>query len=110
MPPSKAKIRLWGRNNSINAQKVIWTLEELKVPYERLEAGGTHGVTDTPEYEALNPNRLVPSFDIFSRHMRLKAAPAFTIPAMRGSGRWKNNGWTGRRLTSGRKCGQSSTD
>ncbi|MEO0962611.1 MAG: glutathione S-transferase [Pseudomonadota bacterium] len=60
MPPAKAKIRLWGRNNSINVQKVIWTLEELKVPYERREAGGTHGVTDTPEYKALNPNQLVP--------------------------------------------------
>lgn len=60
MPPSKTKIRLWGRNNSINVQKVIWTLEEMKVPYERLEAGGAHGVTDTPEYVALNPNQLVP--------------------------------------------------
>ncbi|MGD1933208.1 MAG: glutathione S-transferase family protein [Candidatus Phaeomarinobacter sp.] len=60
MPMPKKPIRLWGRNNSINVQKVIWCLEELGVAYERIEAGGPHGVTDTPDYADLNPNRLVP--------------------------------------------------
>ncbi len=60
MSESADTLRLWGRNNSINVQKVIWTLEELKIPYERIEAGGAHGVVDTPEYLALNPNGLVP--------------------------------------------------
>ena len=60
MPTPKSPIRLWGRNNSINVQKVIWCLEELGVPYERVEAGGEHGVTDTPDYAQMNPNRLVP--------------------------------------------------
>lgn len=60
MQQSKAKIRLWGRNNSINVQKVIWTCEELGVGYERIDAGGAFGGTNTAEYVAMNPNGLVP--------------------------------------------------
>ena len=32
-------LKLWGRINSINVQKVLWALAELKVPYERTDAG-----------------------------------------------------------------------
>jgi glutathione S-transferase len=32
-------LKLWGRVNSINVQKVLWTLDELKVPYDRVDAG-----------------------------------------------------------------------
>src|SRR6266705_547525 len=32
-------LKLWGRINSINVQKVLWALAELKVPYERSDAG-----------------------------------------------------------------------
>jgi len=32
-------LKVWGRVNSINVQKVLWALEELKVPYERTDAG-----------------------------------------------------------------------
>jgi len=53
--------RLWGRANSSNVMKVIWLLEELKLPYERLDVGGSFGKTDTPEYRAMNPNGLVPT-------------------------------------------------
>ncbi len=41
-------------------QKVIWTLEELKLDYTRIDVGGAFGGLDTPEFGALNPNRLVP--------------------------------------------------
>lgn len=51
---------LWGRNTSINVQKVLWTLEELGLDYERKDVGGAFGGLDTPEYRALNPNRLIP--------------------------------------------------
>ena len=54
-------LRLWGRANSSNVMKVIWLLEELKLPYERLDVGGKFGKTDTPEYRAMNPNGLVPT-------------------------------------------------
>lgn len=53
-------ITLWGRDNSINVQKVIWCLEELKTPYERIDAGLAYGINKTPEYLAMNPNGLIP--------------------------------------------------
>jgi len=53
-------ITLWGRNNSINVQKVVWCLEELGRPYERIDAGLAHGINRTPEYLAMNPNGLIP--------------------------------------------------
>ena len=51
---------IWGRITSINVRKVIWTLQELGLPFERKDAGATFGVVDTDEYAQLNPNRLVP--------------------------------------------------
>ena len=56
-------LTIWGRTNSVNVKKALWTLEELKVPYERIDAGLRHGVVNTPEYRALNPNGLVPTID-----------------------------------------------
>jgi len=55
-------IKLWGRATSSNVQKVVWTLEELGIAYERIDVGGKFGGLDTPEYGQLNPNRLVPAF------------------------------------------------
>ncbi len=56
-------MRLWGRATSVNVQKVLWALEELGLPYERIDAGGAYGGTETPEYRRLNPNRLVPTLE-----------------------------------------------
>lgn len=53
-------LKVWGRTNSINVQKVMWTLGELGVAHERIDAGGAFGRLDTPEYGAMNPNRLIP--------------------------------------------------
>jgi glutathione S-transferase len=54
-------MRLWGRATSVNVQKALWALEELGLAYERIDAGGAYGGTDTPEYRSMNPNRLVPT-------------------------------------------------
>lgn len=54
-------IRILGRANSSNVWKPLWVLEELGLPYERSDAGMEHGVVDTPEYRALNPNGRIPS-------------------------------------------------
>lgn len=54
-------LRVWGRVNSSNVMKVVWLLEKLKLPYERIDVGGKFGKTDTPEYRAMNPNGLVPT-------------------------------------------------
>lgn len=53
--------KVWGRANSSNVMKVVWLLEELGLPYERLDVGGPFGRTDTPDYRAMNPNGLVPT-------------------------------------------------
>jgi glutathione S-transferase len=53
-------ITVWGRANSANVKKVLWTAEELGVAYERIDAGGAFGGLDTPEFVAMNPNKMVP--------------------------------------------------
>ena len=56
-------LKLWGRTNSTNVKKALWCLEELGVPYTRIDAGGAFGVVDEPDYAAKNPNRLVPCLE-----------------------------------------------
>ena len=58
-----ASIRIWGRTNSINVQKVMWAIGELQLPHERIDAGGAAGGLDTEEYGALNPNRRIPTLE-----------------------------------------------
>jgi glutathione S-transferase len=53
-------IKIWGRTNSVNVQKVLWCLDELDVPCERVDAGLKYGKNDEPWYLALNPNGRVP--------------------------------------------------
>lgn len=53
-------LKIWGRNTSINVQKVMWAVAELGIAHERIDVGGPFGGLDTPEYGRLNPNRLVP--------------------------------------------------
>lgn len=53
-------ITLWGRNNSTNVKKVLWTLEELELPYHHILAGGQFGLNQDADYLAMNPNGLVP--------------------------------------------------
>jgi glutathione S-transferase len=55
-------IKIWGRKNSVNVQKVLWCCDELELPYERVDAGGTFGGTHEPEYLAMNPTGLIPTF------------------------------------------------
>lgn len=54
-------LTIWGRRNSINVQKVLWTAELGGQPYESIEVGGLFGGTDTPHYLAMNPTKLVPT-------------------------------------------------
>lgn len=56
-------LKIWGRKNSINVQKVLWCCGELGIQYERIDAGLQFGVNTTPEYLAMNPNGLVPTID-----------------------------------------------
>ena len=56
-------LKIWGRTNSINVQKVLWCCAELNLQYDRVDAGGKFGVNNTPEYLAMNPNGLVPTIN-----------------------------------------------
>jgi glutathione S-transferase len=58
---SSRGLRIWGRSNSINVQKVLWCCGELGVPYERIDLGGVFGGNREPGYLRLNPNGLVPT-------------------------------------------------
>ncbi len=53
-------LKIWGRANSINVQKAMWTVGELGLEHERIDVAGKFGGLDTPEFGAMNPNRLVP--------------------------------------------------
>ncbi len=54
-------LTIWGRANSSNLQKVVWCCEELGVPFKRIDMAGAFGFT--PEYLAMNPNKVVPTID-----------------------------------------------
>ena len=56
-------LRIWGRRNSINVQKVMWLVAELGLEHQRVDAGGQYGGMDTTAYAAMNPNRRVPTID-----------------------------------------------
>lgn len=56
-------LTIWGRNNSINVQKIMWTVAELGLEYQRHDVGRQFGGLDTPEFLALNPNGLIPTID-----------------------------------------------
>lgn len=56
-------LKIWGRANSINVQKVMWTVAELGLEHERIDVGGKHGGLDTPEQLARNPHGLIPVID-----------------------------------------------
>jgi glutathione S-transferase len=56
-------LRIWGRRNSINVQKVMWAVGELNLPHEHIDSGGSFGGLDTEEFGAMNPNRRIPVID-----------------------------------------------
>jgi glutathione S-transferase len=56
-------LKIWGRANSINVQKVLWCCGELGLRYDRIDAGNEFGVNKTPQYRVLNPNGLIPTIE-----------------------------------------------
>jgi glutathione S-transferase len=53
-------LRVLGRVSSINVRKVLWTLDELGVDYEREDWGKPFRDPQGPEFLGLNPNGQVP--------------------------------------------------
>ncbi|MBT4490384.1 MAG: glutathione S-transferase family protein [Rhodospirillaceae bacterium] len=56
-------LKVYGRNNSVNVQKVMWLIGELGLDHERLDVGGAFGQNDQDWYLALNPMGRVPVLD-----------------------------------------------
>lgn len=54
-------LKVWGRKSSSNVQALMWCIGELGLPYERIDAGLTYGIVDTPEYLSMNPNGTIPT-------------------------------------------------
>ena len=61
-------LKIWGRKNSINVQKVMWAVGELGLAHERLDAGGSFGGLDDPGFVAMNPMKRVPVIDDGGRY------------------------------------------
>jgi glutathione S-transferase len=83
-------IRLLGRQTSGNVQKVIFCLEELRVPYTREDYGRQFGNTLTDAYRKLNPNSKVPTLIdgelvIWESHTILRYLAALHGPALTGA-------------------------
>lgn len=95
-------LKIWGRPNSINVQKVMWALSELGLTYEHEVAGMAHGKVGEPWYRAMNPNGLVPTIDddglvlwesnVVTRYLAAKHATGSLMPAG-GAGRAQAEMW-----------------
>jgi len=57
------KIKIWGRRDSSNVQKVVWCCDELGVAFDRVDLGGKFGGNKETPYLDLNPNGLVPTIE-----------------------------------------------
>ena len=53
-------LKVWGRRNSFNVQKVMWLVGELGLRHEHIPAGGDFGRLGEPGFRALNPHGRVP--------------------------------------------------
>jgi glutathione S-transferase len=56
-------LKIWGRRNSFNVQKVMWLVGELELEHQRIDAGGSFGGLDRPEFLQMNPHGRVPVVD-----------------------------------------------
>jgi glutathione S-transferase len=56
-------LKVYGRDNSVNVQKVMWTIGELDLEHERIDIGGQFGKNDEDWYLAMNPMGRVPVLD-----------------------------------------------
>jgi glutathione S-transferase len=95
-------LKIWGRVNSINVQKVMWAVAELRLPHERVDAGMQFGLVNTPEYRKLNPNGRVPTIEydgfvlwesnVIVRYLYAKHGPRRTLEEGYGAEKWMD--WT----------------
>ena len=83
-------LKILGRNNSSNVQKVLWALGELELEYTRDDVGGPFGGNRETDYLVMNPNGLVPTLvdgdtvlwesNVIVRYLARKYAPNSLLP------------------------------
>ena len=83
-------LKILGRNNSSNVQKVLWALGELGLEYTRDDIGGPFGGNRETDYLIMNPNGLVPTLidgdtilwesNVIVRYLARKYAPNSLLP------------------------------
>lgn len=56
-------LKIYGYAQSINVRKVLWACDELGLPFERVDWGGSFRSTSEPAFRALNPVGMVPVID-----------------------------------------------
>ena len=56
-------LKVWGRRNSSNVQKVLWFCDEAALRFEHEELGGDFGRTTDADMLARNPNAKVPTIE-----------------------------------------------
>ncbi len=56
-------LKIWGRTNSINVQKVMWVVDELGIAHQRIDAGMQFGLVDEAWFRVMNPSGRVPTID-----------------------------------------------
>jgi glutathione S-transferase len=81
-------LKVWGRRNSFNVQKVMWLIDEMDLPHEHIDAGGPFGIVNEPFFLAMNPHGRVPVIDdngtvVWESHAILRY-----LAASYGSGRF----------------------
>ena len=97
-------LKILGRNNSSNVQKVIWACEEMGLAYEREDIGGPFGGNQEPAYLAMNPNGVIPTIvdddfvlwesNVIVRYLSDKHRPNVLSPQ---NVRLPSSGWIGNR-------------
>ncbi len=56
-------LKIYGRANSINVRKVLWTADEIGIPYEREDWGRGFEPLTNPAFLAVNELALIPAID-----------------------------------------------
>ncbi len=56
-------LKIWGREDSLSVQKVMWCVRELGIPYEQINLGKGYETPNQPWYLKMNPTGTIPTID-----------------------------------------------
>lgn len=53
-------LKIWGRANAYNVQKVLWFIDELALDFEHIDIGSQIGELERDSFRAMNPHGRIP--------------------------------------------------